>query len=151
MCVVWLVAWLSTTLGANAPSPLILGGIVVTIFMALWLWTDTFRVTDSSSWAPPSPSFVGQRGVDHRVQRLTGLLASGRYQANVAAEVHSSLVKIVDELLETRHGVQRAADPVAARAILGDQLWGYVSRPARQRLTGYRTYLAELLTEIEAL
>lgn len=151
VAVVWLFAWFLTGLGPQAPSPLILGGIVVAVFMLLWLWTDSFRVTDPVSWTPPAATYVGQRGVDHRVQRTAALLASGRHHANVAAEVHSTLVGVVDDLLINKYGVARTTDPALARTILGDRLWDFVSRPSRHRLSGYRAYLGDLLTDIETL
>ncbi|HZM75816.1 MAG TPA: hypothetical protein VFC19_08825 [Candidatus Limnocylindrales bacterium] len=42
------------------------------------------------------------------------------------------LAEVVDERLRQRHGVDRAADPLRARAVLGDPLWTFVTTPSRR-------------------
>jgi len=42
------------------------------------------------------------------------------------------LAEVVDERLRQRHGVDRAADPVRAKAVLGDPLWTFVTMPSRR-------------------
>ncbi|GIH09954.1 hypothetical protein Rhe02_80210 [Rhizocola hellebori] len=42
------------------------------------------------------------------------------------------LGELVDERLRQKHGITRAADPEAARQILGDTLWGFVTMPSRR-------------------
>jgi hypothetical protein len=46
-----------------------------------------------------------------------------------ARTVQPRIVEMVDERLRLRHGVLRSADPARARAILGEQLWAFVSAP----------------------
>ena len=52
-----------------------------------------------------------------------------------ARTVQPRLVEIVDERLRVRHGVVRAADPAAARAVLGEQLWTFVTTPVPKNPT----------------
>jgi hypothetical protein len=42
------------------------------------------------------------------------------------------LAEVVDERLRQRHGIDRATDPVRAKAKLGDPLWTFVTTPARR-------------------
>ena len=52
-----------------------------------------------------------------------------------ARTVQPRLVEIVDERLRVRHGVVRAADPAAARTVLGEQLWTFVTTPVPKNPT----------------
>jgi hypothetical protein len=47
-------------------------------------------------------------------------------------KVQPRLAEVVDERLRQRHGVDRAADPVRAKAVLGDPLWTFVTTPSRR-------------------
>jgi len=52
-----------------------------------------------------------------------------------ARTVQPKIVEIVDERLWLRHGISRAGDPARARALLGEQLWGFVTEPVPRNLT----------------
>jgi hypothetical protein len=39
---------------------------------------------------------------------------------------------VVDERLRQRHGVDRAADPMRAKVVLGDPLWTFLTVPSRR-------------------
>jgi hypothetical protein len=52
-----------------------------------------------------------------------------------ARTVQPRLIEIIDERLRVRHGVVRAADPAAAHAVLGEQLWTFVSAPVPKNPT----------------
>jgi hypothetical protein len=53
----------------------------------------------------------------------------GRDASQFARTVQPKLVEIIDERLWLRHAVSRAVDPVRAQALLGEQLWGFVTQP----------------------
>jgi hypothetical protein len=42
------------------------------------------------------------------------------------------LGELVDERLRQKHGITRATDPEAARGLLGDPLWTFVTMPSRR-------------------
>jgi hypothetical protein len=50
-------------------------------------------------------------------------------KAQFARTVQPRIVEMVDERLRLRHGILRSADPARARAILGEQLWAFVTAP----------------------
>lgn len=52
-----------------------------------------------------------------------------------ARTVQPRLVEIIDERLRVRHGVVRAADPAAARAVVGEELWTFVTTPVPKNPT----------------
>ena len=66
-----------------------------------------------------------------------------------ARSVQPRLIELVDERLRVRHGVVRVADPVRARALLGEQLWAFVTTPVPKNPTPRE--LAGLITLMEAL
>jgi hypothetical protein len=49
-----------------------------------------------------------------------------------ARTVQPKLVEIIDERLWLGHAVDRSTDPVRARALLGEQLWGFVTMPVQK-------------------
>ena len=63
--------------------------------------------------------------------------------------VQPRLVEIIDERLRLGHGIVRAADPGAARAVLGEPLWQFVTAPVPKNLTPRE--LAGLISLMEAL
>jgi hypothetical protein len=46
-----------------------------------------------------------------------------------ARSVQPRLAEIADERLRMRHGINRTADPAAARAVLGEPLWTFLTTP----------------------
>jgi hypothetical protein len=46
-----------------------------------------------------------------------------------ARSIQPRLAEMVDERLRMRHGISRAADPAAARAVLGEPLWTFLTTP----------------------
>lgn len=53
----------------------------------------------------------------------------GSEASQFARTVQPKLVEIIDERLWLRHAVSRSVDPVRAQALLGEQLWGFVTQP----------------------
>ena len=91
-------------------------------------WTS-FRLDDAPKAA-----------VDWRVQQLRGtvLRSTTRRRSTATAiagsgrtdHVVDSLVGIIDDLLFTEHGIDHAAEPEAAAAIVGPELAGLLADPA---------------------
>jgi hypothetical protein len=75
----------------------------------------------------------GQDGLYLATARWDTRLAWVRLQhdkAQFARTVQPLLIGIIDERLRQRHGVLRSADPRRARALMGEQLWAFVTVPA---------------------
>jgi hypothetical protein len=80
--------------------------------------------------------------------RLSWVKAHGD-KGQFARTVQPKLVEIIDERLWLRHSVSRAGDPARARALLGEQLWGFVTQPVPKNMTPRE--VAGLIALMEAL
>jgi hypothetical protein len=136
-------------MGPNLALSLVLGGL---IGVAVWTVTDLADVTPASAQVvadhrPPPPA----RG-ERRVTRLrTGLAYSGP-NGLVFEQLHESLVTVIDDQLRVAHQIDRADDPDAARAVLGDELQAFVDdRTAAATTLAKPRRLDHILTLIEQL
>jgi hypothetical protein len=69
-------------------------------------------------------------GLRSAVSRWESRLEWGHDSADrFSRAVRPRLVEFVDERLRQRHGINRATDPDAARAVLGDPLWTFLHSP----------------------
>jgi hypothetical protein len=104
----------------------------------------TATTTADQRVAPPA------RG-DRRVMRLRTGLAYGRPDGPTLERLHATLVEAIDDQLRAVHHVDRTDDPLAARALVGDELQAFVDDPdAAASLANPRT-LDRTLTLIERL
>jgi hypothetical protein len=85
------------------------------------------------------------------VARLRTALAYGRPDGPTLERLHASLVAAIDDQLLTVHQVDRAHDPGAARAIIGDELQAFIDDPDAPALLGRPRSLDRILTLIERL
>lgn len=72
---------------------------------------------------------------DLRTTALRQALAVGNSDARHAQRLRDQLVAIIDDELLNVHGVDRTADPDAARTLLGDELAQFVDSDVTARLT----------------
>jgi hypothetical protein len=75
----------------------------------------------------------GQDGLYLATARWDTRLAWVRLQGDkgqFSRTVQPLLIGIIDERLRQRHGVLRTSDPARARALIGEQLWAFVTVPA---------------------
>jgi phage shock protein PspC (stress-responsive transcriptional regulator) len=80
----------------------------------------------------------GQDGLYLATARWDTRLAWVRLQndkGQFARTVQPMLIGIIDERLRQRHGVLRPADPRRARALMGEQLWAFVTVPLTKNPT----------------
>jgi hypothetical protein len=99
--------------------------------------------TISERGAPPARA-------DRRVMRLRAGLAYGRPDGITLERLRATLVDVIDDQLLTAHQIDRAADPVAAAAVLGPELQHFVDDPDASALT-QPDRLEHTLTLIERL
>ncbi|WBB82399.1 hypothetical protein O7606_14160 [Micromonospora sp. WMMD882] len=59
------------------------------------------------------------------------------------------ITELADERLRQRHGVTREADPVRARALLGERLWTFLEAPGRRPPSSRD--LAAIVAELEKI
>lgn len=135
-------------MGPNVPLVIALG---VFLGAATWCVTDLDRRAQREvrrvtrrSWTPTGPT-------DRRVSSLRNRLAYRTYDPYVTARLHESLVELIDDQLAAAHGIDRAADPETARALLGETLHRFVNDPETSHLLSSEARLAAIVTEIERL
>jgi hypothetical protein len=129
--------------------------VVFAVVLALRL---LLRVVGS---LPLAPAVHRERPVDPNAPEVPpdGLYtASSRWQnrldagwreaARFESVVLPHLVEIVDERLRQRHGVSRDADPVRARALVGEPLWTFLRATGRTAGPSPRE-LAEMVALME--
>lgn len=148
--VIWLLGWAVTAaLGAH-PQPALLALATAAAFAVGGAVIDVCAFVDQADWVPPHRARPRQWGLDPRFSRLSQSFNDGTDPQVVAERVHQSLVRVVDDMLASRHGIDRLQDPQTARQILGDEVADYLDRPPRYR-RGQFQQLPSVLTRIESL
>jgi hypothetical protein len=147
----WAVLSAYAEWSGREPHILLLGGVVLAGFTVGWLVADLGQLTAPAPWEMAQPFQPHQRGNDSRFSRLSQALSDATDRQQVAADVHAILVRLVDDLLSTRHGIDRRRDPEAARRLMGEPLTGYVESPPAARQVNDRRYLSGVLDEMESL
>jgi len=87
---------------------------------------------------------------DLRITLLRQGLSYGRHDDQIPEPMHASLVASIDDELAVSHSIDRAADPTAARAVLGDDLMEFIDAPAEARSLRLEE-LAHIVTLIERI
>jgi hypothetical protein len=132
------------------PRPVLLVLTVVAAFVCTWLIEDLGAESHDLDLAAPRRRVVPRWGLDPRFSRLAAALRPPHDAHLVAAQVHATLVPIVDERLLARHGIDRAAEPERARALMDPKLTAYVENPPQPRRSQL-AYLSDIITRIEDL
>ena len=84
--------------------------------------------------------------------RLRSGLAYGQRNDASLEQLRTSLVELVDDQLLAVHQIDRADDPDAARAVLGDELYDVRRRPRHRPASSARPRsLDHILTLIERI
>lgn len=105
----------------TGPDVWLVAALVGLVGAAIWFTTMIDRIAVRPVPSPPSPS-NSTSFPDLRTTTLRQALATGRSDDRHARRLRGQLVAIVDDELLTVHGIDRHADPAAARAVLGDEL-----------------------------
>jgi hypothetical protein len=147
---IWLAFWGLLAAAGSDVNALLLGLAILTATVLVCVSTDLAPTATAADWQATyiAPARVATN--DPRFSRLSRMLTEASNRITVADEVQRSLIAIVDYRLRHDHAVDRATQPDEARALLGPDLFNYLSRPARQRGADAK-HLARLLTRIEAL
>lgn len=126
---------------------------VIGVFVGVGVWFTIELVgaapgstgPSTATTEPPTPR------TNRRVMRLRAGLANGRPDGVSLTNLRSNLVGLIDDQLECAHHIDRAADPDAARAVLGDELTAFVEDPDSARVLTEPRSLDHILTLIERI
>jgi hypothetical protein len=148
------------TLAANAamvlsgmgPNVVLLAVLGALIGVAVWTLAELADTTPATAPidanvrpAPPARS-------ERRVTRLRTGLAYAGPNGLVFEQLHGSLVDVIDDQLRVAHQIDRASDPEAARAVIGDDLQVFIDdRAAATADLARPRRLDRILTLIEQL
>jgi hypothetical protein len=143
-------AWALTAWIGMRPRPLLVVLTVLAAFACWWLVEDLAGSRYALELDPPRRRLIPRWGLDARFSRLAATLRPPHDPQLVASQVHATLVGLVDERLIAHHGIDRAADPNAARAVMGDVLADYVDHEPTAR-RNLMPYLSDMVTRIEAI
>ncbi len=132
------------------PRPALVIAVLLGGFAIAWLVTDLGRHIVRVEWTPPRRRIEPRHGLDPRFLRLASLMRDETDRRLVSIRVHQSLVRIVDDRLQSHHGIDRATQPEQAVAMLGPELTQYVDGPPGNR-DPHPRQLHDLISRIEAL
>ena len=100
-------------------------------------------------WPRRRPTTPATTRASAHVSTLRARIAHGSH-AGGTERVHALLVELLDDQLAAAHGIDRATDPAAARAILGDELFSFATDPTAARSIAKRRNLEGIVARIEA-
>jgi hypothetical protein len=143
------VAMVVSGMGPNVLLLTVLGGLV-----GVMIWTLT-ELADTTPAAAPISANVRSAPPprsERRVTRLRTGLAYAGPNGLVFEQLHGSLVDVIDDQLRVAHQIDRASDPDAARAVIGDELQAFIDdRDTATTALARPRRLDHILTLIEQL
>ena len=152
-----VTACLVAVLFQMGPAIIVLCAVIASTYAAIWLLVDLSAQAQPPYWHGDFHPLPRERGFDPRLSHLRRTVADALDRSGDRRVVpgrdllHPLLRDLTDERLEARHGVSLAADPDAARRLVGPELADYLQRPpgANERLRP--TALSAFLNRIESL
>ena len=132
----------------TGPDVMLIAGLCVLVGVGLWFMSELLsapvEAADDAFRSTPT-----LHATDRRVMRLRSGLVYGRRDDTSLERLRASLVELVDDQLRSAHQVDRAVDPEAARAVLGDELFAFVDDPRTAHDLAAPQKLDRILTRIE--
>ncbi len=143
----WLILIAILLAGRSQPAILTLGAIIALLAVVAALASDLDRAQVTGRW--PRANEMNLRPV-RGSERVEHVRARARAAAkSESTSLHTTLVRLMDDRLLGKHGIDRIHDPEGADALLTPRLRRLLEGPKRQ--LSQANLLAEILTEIEAL
>ena len=140
---VWSVLSVGLWAGNAEPDIIVLGGVIAVIAAGGVTMYDLAIRASAVQWTqghpPPSMDW-------HVLNLRRHLKLNSRYDAPL---LHETLINLVDDRLLAHHGIDRAAAPEAAWAVLTPRLQRLTAGPSRRMATAGE--LQQILTNIEDL
>jgi hypothetical protein len=134
----------------RSPHVLAVAAATLAVLTIVWLCTDVFEYEHVGEWILYRAPAAG-RTFDPRFSRLSQQLDEDRDRDATAVALHASLTSIADRLLLDKHGVDRLAQPAAARDILGPQASSYLDRGPLSGVDIFTPQLFDTLDTLESL
>ncbi len=132
------------------PHPIPLAAAVAAGLAVVWLCTDIHQGEETPEWSlyhAPAPA----RTFDPRFSRLSQELNEASDRRSASRAVHTSLSKVADRILLDRYDIDRASNPVEARAILGERAWSYLTTKPGDEKVVFSAELFDVLDRLESL
>jgi hypothetical protein len=149
---VWLASWGFFALDdGEVDRPGLLAIVVLAALVVIWGVQGLALVVTGTDWTTGYVSSQGPTGHDPRFSRLSRLLGEATDRLTVSDEIHRTLRALTVERLARLHDVDLDTQPEQAKALLGNELFRYVSEPARRLRGNEAVHLSRLVSRIEAL
>jgi hypothetical protein len=133
------------------PHVVLVAAVCVLLGIGVWFVVDLAHEADGFTDMPVGVAPTPAMRTDRRVMRLRSGLAYGQRNDASLEQLRTSLVELVDDQLLAVHHIDRADDPDAAHAVLGDDLFDFVADPATARALARPRSLDRILTLIERI
>jgi hypothetical protein len=148
---VWLSLDVLMVIAGMGPRHLVLGLAVAALASLCWVAYDLAADVRAPDWRTMLARPTMLTGYDSRVSRIKLHLYDESGSGRASGRLHLTLVELIDDRVLSRHGIDRAIQPDAARAAMGDTLHRFVTAPLSQRDMADRRMLDRVLTCIEDL
>jgi hypothetical protein len=149
---IWLLSWGYFVLDdGEVLQPVLLAIVVIAAAGVVWGGQALALLTDSTDWTPGYVSSTAAGTHDPRFSRLSRLLTEASDRVVVWDEIHRTLRAVTEERLQRLHGIDLATQSDRARQVLGEELFTYVSTPARRPRGDQAAHLSRLISRIEAI
>lgn len=125
--------------------------LCILLGVGLWFISDLTNATTDSSAMTTGPAAASAESTDRRVMRLRSGIVYGQRGSNSLERLRTTLVDLVDDQLRAAHQIDRAEDPDAARAVLGDDLYAFVDDPGAADDLAEPRRLDRIVTLIEQI
>ena len=149
--VVWSLLAIGMVVADMEPQVVLLGLVVLACASVIWVLTDLTMASRSVIWHPVVETGFAGPTTDARIGTIRMRIHSAEIHGANGSRLHSGLVEIVDDQLSSVHGIDRFADPAAARRVLGDELMQFVSGPPPTRLITDPVSLGHIVSLIEQI
>jgi hypothetical protein len=150
LCVTVTVDILMVITGMG-PQVLLVAALGCLVGAGVWFVADLADTAEGASEAPAGAAREPEPRADRRVMQLRTGLAYGRPDRASLVQLRTTLVELVDDQLRAAHLIDRAQQPDAARAVIGDDLYGFVTDPGSANMLTEPRQVDHIVTLIERI
>ncbi len=133
------------------PQVVLVAALGVLVGAGVWFLADLAEVIEGATGVPASTSKEPVARADRRVMQLRTGLAYGRPDRATLLQLRTTLVDLVDDQLRAMHLIDRAEQPDAARTVLGDDLYAFVTDPDSATVLTDHRRVDHIVTLIERI
>ncbi len=133
------------------PQVVLVAALGVLVGAGVWFLADLADVTDGATAVPMGTTNEPAARADRRVMQLRTGLAYGRPDRASLLQLRATLVDLVDDQLRAVHLIDRAQQPEAARAVMSDDLYVFVTDPDSATMLTEPRRVEHIVTLIERL